>query len=131
MPIGSFSPRHLPLSIGTPGGWEPSRLLWAHFSVLVREPSEIGEMGLDSFCPPSPPQLEQGHLLGVGPLGASTLPVNVSPPGGEGKGEAGFRATWGEGGPLLLSTGEPCHGEQNCSERPERGGPREEAAARK
>lgn len=39
------------------------------------------------------------------------------PPGGEGNGEACFRATWGEGGPLLLSTGKPCHGEQNCSER--------------
>nr|KAF6326418.1 hypothetical protein mPipKuh1_008413 [Pipistrellus kuhlii] len=26
------------------------------------------------------PQLERGHLFGVGPLGASTLPVSVSPP---------------------------------------------------
>lgn len=58
----------------------------------------------------------------LGFLGASTLPVNVNPRRGQGKGEAYFRETSGEGGPLLLSTGKLCHGEQNCTRRPERGG---------
>lgn len=73
---------------------------------VVRVPSEIGEVGLDSFCL----WLKQDVLLAFGFLAASTLPVNVNPTGLRQMEKLVSERWSGEGGPLLLSTGKLRHG---------------------
>lgn len=65
----------------------------------------------------------------LGLLGASTVPEMLTPVGVRGT-EKLMSEISGEGGPLLLSTGKLCHGEQKSTRRPERGGPREEEAGK-
>lgn len=60
---------------------------------------------------------------------SSTVPEMLTPMGIRGT-ETLISETSGEGGPLLLSTGKLCHGEQKSTRRPERGGPREEEAGK-